>query len=138
MKNYKIVIALISSILLAFQNNQNQKDTESENPSKVINPNGSVWTNIPMEEFPECIDSLKFEETTVFVYSCEHESEEEHKYEIKGDSIYIEKWNVINEADSTTELSAKEWYKLTQNGLVWVKVKRKRGVFFGVTLTPDT
>ena len=83
-----------------------------------------------MEEFPNCIDSLKFGQTEIYAYSCEHEHGEKHSYKIIGDSIYVEKWDVINEADTTTELSTKEWYKLTENGLVWVKVQRKRGDFW--------
>ncbi len=46
------------------------------------------------------------------------------------DTIYIEKWDVINEASSIMELSAKEWYVFTENGLVWIKVQRKRGDFW--------
>lgn len=154
MKTYKLLMFIMSFSLLACQNGQNKQNNEDEKPLKtesdslvtsnelidtrkvnnestdVLELNGTVWTNVPMEEFPNCIDSLQFEENQVYVYSCEHEYGENHKYELKSDSIYVEKWDIINEADSTKELSAKEWYKLTDDGLVWVKIQRKRGDYW--------
>ncbi len=151
MKKIKRVIFLISFALLGCQNEKSNQESGTEKTfhtevvplskeddlieKKMIdnetidlsNLNGSIWVNTPMKEFPDCIDSLKFGQTELYDYSCEHEYGEKHGYKINGDTIYIEKWDVINEVDTTTQLSAKEWYILTENGLVWVKVQRKRG-----------
>ena len=99
-------------------------------PISESNIENTVWINTPMIEFPTCIDSLIFSAKKVFTYSCEHEYGEAHNYKIFNDSLYVEKWDVINNIDTTKELKAKEWFKLTNHGLVWVKVVRKRGDFW--------
>lgn len=152
MKTYKLIFTLISFSLFSCtdelthnQNNQNTltnvESLSNSNPAFISNTikilpinkldiNGSSWINTPMEEFPNCIDSLIFSSSEVFSYSCEHAYGEPHKYEFRNDSIYVEKWDVINNVDSTKELKAKEWFILTSNGLVCVKVQRKRGDFW--------
>ena len=156
MKKIKLFIFLISVGLLGCQTEKSNQKSEIEktfqtevvplsNEGELIenkmidnesidlsNLDGSIWVNRPMEEFPNCIDTLKFGQTELYDYSCEHEYGEKHSYKIIGDSIYIEKWDVINEVDTITELAAREWYKLTENGLVWVKVCRscKMGITY--------
>jgi hypothetical protein len=92
--------------------------------SKIQN---SKWTSTPMQEFPKCIDSLIFKEKVGFSYSCEHEEYLKIDLFQKGDTLYVEKWDFANHLDSTQEISVKEWFRLTDNGLTWVKVLRKRG-----------
>lgn len=96
-------------------------------PLDISNIKNSKWISTPMQEFPECIDSLIFKENIGFSYSCEHEEYLKIDLSQKGDTLYVEKWGFANQLDTTKEITAKEWFRLTEIGLTWVKVLRKRG-----------
>ncbi|GAA4844569.1 hypothetical protein GCM10023331_31770 [Algivirga pacifica] len=80
-----------------------------------------------MPEFPKCVDSLVFEASRGYAYSCESEFNYEFNFRVDNDTLYLERIDFASEMDTLAEVSSKEWFKMTDKGLVWIKVKRKNG-----------
>lgn len=121
----KIATFLFCLTLIASCSNEFQKKNNFDLIKPVIQ--NTKWTNTPMPEFSECVDSLIFHSNEGVAYSCEHESKSEFYFKVYDDTLYLERMGYKSELDTVLEVRSKEWYLISEKELVWVKVLRKEG-----------
>jgi len=135
MKSIRLLFIYLPAILFwSCNSQQNRLVLDSSEPRaeqiKHLDENDlnqSQWVNQPMNEFPQCIDTLFLNEGFFRSYSCESESYKVGTYRVLNDTLFVQIKDFGGHESSVYKILKKSKYVLRSKGLVKVEEKRKSG-----------